>query len=209
MDDAKALWGQAVSLFGGAVSGTGDLGSSIIALESKTHDEGRDIVIETAQALAKISDALKSVMSSGNTSELISTIGAQQAILRKSLDKWQRVVSNSSDPILAQQAYSQLKSFVSSIESKLHSFSGTVTPKGSTSDSLASEANISQVQEALNIPVTGKLDSATVYALRQMEAKLNKIAGSDEFTGYFYDPALNHIISYQDLLNARQRLQKY
>jgi len=192
------------------------LENSMMALENATSGDGKAIVQAANRSLANINrtsmQAMK--MMENNMPDAVNvfvrSVGTEQATLAGALNQWDKVAASSSNPQLAQQAYGQLKAFADNIEAKLKKLGANVGVKvREPGDQFSEAANISQVQEALNLPPTGKIDVATVNALKQLESKLNQAAETNEFTGYFYNPALNHIISYQDLLNAKQRLEKY
>lgn len=195
---------------------TDGIENTLSSLQRNTSGTGRDIVAAVNKAMANLNTASKRAtqMMSENMPDAVSNftkdIVSQHAVLAGALNQWDRVIDSSSDPRLAEQARSQLGAFVGFIENQIKQLGANVGVQIRTpQDEFSRAGNISQIQDLLNLPVTGELDQATINALKSLENKLNSEAGSNEFAGYFYNPALNHVISYQDLLNAKRRLEKY
>jgi hypothetical protein len=197
-------------------SQTQNVENALAGLQNSTSGVGKDIVFAVNRALANLdkTTADASQMMSENMPDAVSIFArnmvSQHAVLAGALNQWDKVKDSSSNPQLAEQAYTQLEALTSYIETQIKNLGANVGVQvRAPTDEFSRSGNISQIQELLNIPVSGDLDQPTINALKSLENKLNSQAGSDEFAGYFYNPAINHVISYQDLFNAKRRLEKY
>jgi len=55
---------------------------------------------------------------------------------------------------------------------------------------------------------TGIMDEPTQEALKQLEQKLNQLAGTQRFTKLIYRPNSNHLMKVNDIINLQNSVKK-
>lgn len=186
-------------------------------LQQKTSGPGASVVQEANRALGVINQsALRSKQMMDRDPQtaianMTREFGQQHMRLLQVLNNWDKVTANTTDPEAAEQAQDQLAGFVNNIGAKLKQLGVTVNvPIKRESDPLEDYANISQIQRYFGVRPTGKMDPSTASKLRALEAKLNEKArdmgANRDFSGFFYNPTVGHVIPYPDLLESIKRL---
>lgn len=201
------------SVFGGSAE------ESLAALATTTQGSGAGVVKEARVLVSKINQtsAAASQMMSRNPQmaipQLANAYGQYQAQLKNVIGKWRAVEANTENPEAAKQAKRQLIALAGDLGNRLRDLSSKVGVNiGRPRDPLEEYANIIQIQTYFGLPISGKVDQQTAAKLLGLERKLNQKAqeagAKQDFTGYFYNPSVKHVISYADLLEATKRLSK-
>lgn len=199
----------------------------------KASGEGAEIVRSVQDSLRKIrevSDHTNSRLATESAAtaagEFYTEVSFQLSNLVRNLDKWDIVEQNAKNPQQARATGERLAQYVNQLAGKLNELriqlglGGTgagVAGRGPTRPLSgrtiqhpgANPQNIAKIQGFLNLPKTGELTPETISSLQALEQRFNMKAGEDAFSGVFVVPEINHVISYNDLMKAYQKIQKY
>jgi len=201
---------------------SGSVSASIGLL--KAGGEGGRILSQVVLSLNKIDSISKEVDkklatdgAQEATSMFVTGISAELKTLTLALYKWDIVVQNSNDQKLALIEKQKLQRYVEQLASGLHDLSkilgvdsgiaGATTMREVTTGT--NSDNLTKIQGFLRLNRTGRLDSKTIKALRNLEYRFNSRARTDQFTGAFVIPEVGHVVSYDNLVIAYQKIQKY
>ncbi len=139
--------------------------------------------------------------------------------LNSALNRWDMVIKTADKPDVARQAQTQLSDFIYHVASEFNELAKQVgaVPVQVSAPKMTGKAddNILKVQQFLsqkinpNIKLSGKLDPETIKMLGELEDSFNKRAEDTKFTGVFVNPAANYVISYDNLVEAFNRIKRY
>ena len=193
----------------------------------KVHGYGKTIltrILTTIEGIGRLSSKTNGGLSSNPVKASEEYVdGASRGLqqLHEHMQQWEIVVQSSSDQDKAREIGSQLNGLINKMATSLES-AGTMVGIGATGagagvagKTMTKSNNISKIQGFLRsnfnagIRQTGELDRDTVQALRVLEQNFNRKSGDTRFTGLFVVPEANHVINYDDLVEAYRRITKY
>lgn len=201
------------------------MGGSVQTLQSR--GDGGKILNDVKRSLGNIEKLVADVNPKLSTPEApaatelyINEMSKELMVLIGAIRKWPTVVQNSNNPKLAQAQGQDLYRFVDTQIKGLKSLAeqlgisiqmpGTAPGiAGLTTQRSPDSDNLTKIQGFLRLNQTGRLDGATIQALRNLEYRFNKRARTSEFTGTFVVPEAGHVVSYDDLIKAYKIIQKY
>lgn len=130
--------------------------------------------------------------------------------LKTMLPSWSTVVYGSEDQDKSQEVGESLQQMVTEAEASLKQSSQQQQQRGP-----GQSTSIDKVQSYLkqnindDIQVTGKLDEQTIRTLKDVESYFNRKSDTTEWTGALISSDNRQIISYNQLVEAFNRIQKY
>lgn len=143
--------------------------------------------------------------------EKMPKLAAEMSNIINNLGQWDVVVANSNDPARAQQLGKALMTMAEDFSRKtidLGLKTGVKIP-GVDIDQAVNAGDLTKIQGFLNIPTTGKLDSATINELRRLENEYYKKTGDARMINLLVNPASGAVISYNDLLKLNEMMKEY
>lgn len=178
---------------------------------------GQSITQDVQNSISKITHLANNVNSGlgeDNAPEsirsYISGISTEISKITNNLEKWDLVVNSATDKSVALALGNNLVEFVKDISGQIGKLSSQIgVSVEETGKAGITDTNILKIQEFLGLHPSGKLDRDTAERLRDLENEFNRKAGTDRFSGIFVVPEIGHVIDYNNLIQAYQRIQKY
>jgi predicted DNA-binding protein YlxM (UPF0122 family) len=190
-----------------------DIGS--LLMSARSSGLGEVVLDDIKVSISKInvaSDNLKIGLSSKpreSFAAYFEVLTTEKEKIDKNLRQWGAVAIGSDNPEEMKKLGTKLQSFSARLEAKLKEVSKILEGAGaiSVTPSLGIPGvapNILKTQQYLGVFASGILDDPTISALRRLEAKYNRIAETDRFTGLLYNPTTKKVMDLVDLKNLEK-----
>lgn len=189
--------------------------SSLPGIDSK--GVGQSMIQDVQSSISKITHLANNVNSGlgeDNAPEAIrsylSGVSTEIGKITNNLEKWDLVVNSATNKPAALALGNNLVEFVRDTSGQIGKLSSQIGVSiEETGKAGITDTNISKVQDFLGLHPSGKLDRDTAERLRDLENEFNRRAGTNRFSGVFVVPEIGHVIDYNNLVQAYQRIQKY